>query len=894
MVNALNIRHIFIFLTLFSLCAWAGTTGKLVGTITDQKAGNPLPGVNIVLTDTYWGASTDLDGNFLILNLPPGVYDLEISMLGYQTILKKNVKISIDLTTNLNIQLAESAILGDEVVVVAERPLIQQDITSRQAYIDGKQLTELPVGDFKDVLVLQAGVSKDASGRIHIRGGRTGEIAYLIDGVLVDDPLRSGFDSELEESTQSRQIMSGNLGVNIAEEAIDEMVVISGTFNAEYGNVMSGIVNIVTKKPTRRYTGKLEFTTGLLNNTTYRQPNALVEDKNPIIDANTGERLTYQPPAEFFQGYPTLINVPTQFQGSFGGPVPGLKKLSFFFSGNYANFDSYLPHGFDLDRNYFAKLSYFATPTLKINYTQNFSQRIFQVYSHAWKYLPQNQSMNEIEQLRHILNISQTLSSRIFYTLNLSLSNQQSIFGVWDWTNNRFKNPETEYQKGERDNELEFYIRGTDDLYINSENDIYSIKADLNYQADLHHEFKTGFEIWYHDLRSLKRLEPWPDEGGANRRIPLDYQPLEWAIYLQDKMEYNYLIINAGLRFDYVDVKARKWTEIDNPLSEFEDTAPSYQLSPRLGMAFPISQEMVFHFAYGHFFQFPNFADVYNNLIYQDPEYLSQEAFVIIGNPGVKPQKTVSYEAGVKFQPSPFSAIEITAFYKDLENLLGTRFFRRQLIYSYSIFTNIDYGSVKGIDFSWRIRHQRYFNGVINYSYSLARGNASFPTDQSYNAYFGLEEAKQEYPLDFDRRHIISASMSFSYPRRSSADFWEKAVLSQLSLNFIIQYASGYPYTPITDDPTLFIAPNSARMPWTGTVDVRLEKRWNITRVELGAFVEAANLFNNLNALRVQPYTGRLWDTGKLDLLATGTDYVHDPSDAGRPRIFRIGALIFF
>jgi outer membrane receptor protein involved in Fe transport len=311
-------------------------------------------------------------------------------------------------------------------------------------------------------------------------------------------------------------------------------------------------------------------------------------------------------------------------------------------------------------------------------------------------------------------------------------------------------------------------------------------------------------------------------------------------------------------------------------------------------MAFPISQQMIFHFAYGHFFQFPNFADVYTNLIYQDPENMSREAFVIVGNPGVEPQKTVTYEAGLKFQPTGFSALEITAFYKDLENLLGTRFYRRQLIYRYSVFTNIDYGSVKGIDVSWRFRNPTFFSGVLNYTYSVASGNASFPTDQAYNAYLGLEETKQEYPLDFDRRHIISASMTFTYPAQPDASFWEKALLSRLSLNFIVQYASGFPYTPITDDPTLFIPPNSARMPWTGAVDVRLEKRWPLWGSTLGAFVEAANIFDNLNALRVQPFTGRLWDTGKLDLLATGTDYVHNPGDAGPPRLFRVGALIIF
>jgi outer membrane receptor protein involved in Fe transport len=885
---------IFVSILLPINTIFSGTTGKIVGTIFDKNSGNPLPGVNIVLNETYLGASTDLDGNFLILNVPPGSYDLEISMLGYQKIVKRGLEVSVDLTTTLSLEMVEAPLLGEEVVIVAERPLIRKDITSKKTYIDGKEITELPVRDFKDVLAIQAGVTTDAAGRLHIRGGRSDEVAYLIDGVYVDDPLKGGFDNESEESSETRQAVTGNLGLSLGEEAIDEMVIISGTFNAEYGNVMSGIVNIVTKEPSRRYSGKLEVTSGFLNTSPYRQPNSLVEDKNPVTDANTGERLTYRAPDQYFQGYPTLVSIPGQLQGSLSGPIPGISKLAFFFSGKYANFDSYLPHGFDLERNYFGKLTYFHSPTLKINYTDNFSQRIFQVYSHPWKYSRENQGLNQLKQHRHILNFTHTLSSRLFYNLNLSLSSQRSEFGVWDWANNRFRNPDSEYQKGEKDNELEFYIRGTDDLYIDSRTDLYSVKGDLTYQLNLRHEIKSGMEVRYHDLYSLKRLEPWPDEGGANRRIPLDYQPLEWSFYLQDKMEFDYMILNAGLRLDYVDVKARKWKEIDNPLSELEEASPQFQLSPRLGMAFPISEEMVFHFAYGHFFQFPNFADVYTNLIYQNPENLSQEAFVIVGNPGVEPQKTITYEAGLKIQPSSFSALEVTAFYKDLENLLGTRFYRQQLIYRYSIFTNIDYGSVKGIDVSWRFRNPTFFSGILNYTYSVATGNASFPTAQAYNAYLGLEETKQEYPLDFDRRHIISGSMTFSYPLQRADSFWEKAFLSQLSLNFIVQYASGFPYTPVTDDPTLFIPPNSARQPWTGSVAVRLEKRWPLWGNTLGAFAEGSNIFNNLNALRVQPFTGRLWDTGKLDLLATGTDFVHNPSDAGPPRLFRVGALIIF
>ncbi len=882
---------VLLLLFLLSQILLAGTTGKLIGVVLDKKTGEPLPGANVLIVGTYLGASTDLDGEFLILNIPPGTYDVEVSTLGYQTVVQKNVKISIDLTTSLKFELTETPIMGEEVVVVAERPMIRKDVTSRQAYVDSKQITELPVKDFKDVLALQAGVSKDAAGRLHIRGGRSGEVAFLIDGVYMDDPLQGGFGSELIESSQTRQKIGANLGLTIGEEAIDEMVVISGTFNAEYGNVMSGVVNIVTKEPSKTYTGKLEFTSGYLNSSPYRKPNAIVEDKNPVVDDH---RMVYAPPSQNFQGYPVALDVPGQFQGSLSGPLPFIKKLGFFFSGKYANYDSHLPHGFDLERNYFSKISYYPSPTLKLTFTENFSRRIFQVYSHAWKYLPQNQGINDMRHRRHIFSITHTLSPRMFYTLNFSASDQKNEFGVWNWEKNRFRDPDTEYRKGERDNELEFYIRGTDDLYLNSTSQLYSVKGDINYQAGLHHEFKTGFEVKYNELSTLKRLEPWPEEGGANRTIAFDKNPLEAALYIQDKMEYDYLIINAGLRLDYVDVRARKWNRIDNPLSGLVETPPRYQLSPRLGMAFPISERTVFHFSYGHFFQFPNYADIYTNLLYQNPENMSKEAFVIVGNPGVNPQKTVSYESGLKLQLSQNSALEVTAYYKDLTNLLGTRFYRRQLIYRYSVFTNIDYGSVKGIDFSWRLRVPRYFNGTLNYTYSVATGNSSFPTDQAYNAYFELEETHQEYPLDFDRRHIISASLSFTYPARQGASLWEKALLSNLNLNFIIQYASGFPYTPITDDPTLYIEPNSARMPWTGTVDMRVEKRWRLMGSQVGAFVEISNLFDRLNALRVQPFTGRLWDTGKLELLATGTDYVHDPSDAGPPRLITMGALITF
>lgn len=880
---------VFLLLNFFLLnLLLAGTSGKLVGTITEKGSGNPLPFANIQVLETGLGGATDEDGQFVVLNIPPGVYDVEVSMIGYKTVVHKDIRISVDLTTVLNYVLEEAPVAGQEVVVVADRPLIQKEVTAWQSRISETQLKDIPLVDLNDALVLQTGVSRDAAGNLHIRGGRKGEIAYLIDGVYVDDPLNGGFTSELEDGGQASQSIGANLGFSIGEQTIDEVQVISGTFNAEYGRVMSGVVNIVTKSPGARYRADLQVIGGYLNDSPYRKVNALVPDKNPVVNAETGVRLTYTPPSKDFQGYDAVIPAQGQFEASLSGPIPGIKPLSFFVSGKQTNYDSYLPHGFNLRSNLFGKINLFATPTLRFNYIAKYDQNDFQVYSHSWKYLPDYQGMNQTKNWQHIVSLNHVLSPRSFYTLNFSYSDLRSEFGVYDWTTNRFKDPDTEYQKGERDNELEFYVRGTDDLYLESKSLTYSLKGDLNYQAGIHHEFKTGFEFRSHNLTSLQRIEPWPDEGGANRTIPLDQSPIEGAIYFQDKMEYDYVILNAGLRYDFVDVRAQAWQDITNPLSPLVDVPLRSQLSPRLGMAFPITENVVFHFSYGHFFQFPGFADIYANLVYQDPERISEEAVVLVGNPGIKPQKTVSYEGGFKYQFSPRNSFKVSGYYRSLTDLLGTRFYRREIIYQYSVFTNVDYGSVTGVDLSLQMGLGRFLTGTLNYTLSTATGNSSFPTQQAFNAYFDIPEAQQEYPLDFDRRHVLNAVLNLFYPRSAGGSFLS-SILSNTNLNFVIQYASGYPYTPITDDPTLFIAPNSARMPWTGTVDMKLEKRFNVAKTQLGIFLEATNLFDRLNALLVQPFTGRLWDTGKLELLATGTDFVHNPADAGRPRLVRVG-----
>ena len=285
-----------LFYMLLIQIALSGTTGKLVGTVTSLDTGDPLIGANVMIEGTPLGAATDSEGNYFILQIPPGTYDVRFSMIGYQTLVKSDVRIRVDLTTTIDGDLSESTVGLEEVVVQAERPMIQTDVTYSQANISSEEVDMLPVEEFEDVLSLQAGVVT-TGGEIHVRGGRGGEISYMVDGITVTDPYNSGIAVEIENNS------------------IQELQFISGTFNAEYGQAMSGIVNIITKDGDySKYSGN--------------------------ISGNVGDYYISQDPL-----FPKLEennwNTISDLKANIEGPIiPG--KLSFFVSGRQKTNNGYL------------------------------------------------------------------------------------------------------------------------------------------------------------------------------------------------------------------------------------------------------------------------------------------------------------------------------------------------------------------------------------------------------------------------------------------------------------------------------------------------------------------------------------------------------------------------
>jgi len=352
-------KFVIVALLMIPVFVFGQTSGKLTGTITDSKSGDPLPGVNILLKGTYYGASTDFNGEYSVNGITPGNYTVQVSLIGFKTVEYTGIQIEANKILRIDVKMEETVLtLDQDVVVVGEKPLVDVEETQSIRTISRKDIEIATVENIKDVVSQQAGVVQ-SDNEIHIRGGRTYENAFLLDGVSVQDPLAgTGF------------------GLQLSSNAIEEVEVITGGFNAEYGQATSGIVNVRTREGAESFSGALS----------YRRDNFGNKDSRHIFNTDIVEANLSGP--EPFTKYvlPALgIKLPGEltFFGSFymgisdgitqGYYKPTAKQLfsSTFYGTRFA------PRA---ENNWFwmGKMTYKITPTMKLVYSFNQSININQ------------------------------------------------------------------------------------------------------------------------------------------------------------------------------------------------------------------------------------------------------------------------------------------------------------------------------------------------------------------------------------------------------------------------------------------------------------------------------------------------------------------------------------
>ncbi len=862
---------------------FSGTTGKIAGKVTNAATGEPLFAVNVIVEGTTLGAATDMQGNYVILNVPPGIYTVRASAVGFKTVRVTNVRVSVDQTTRVDFKLEEVAIeLGEEVVVVAERPLVQRDLTSTSAKVGADAIEKLPVENFTDIINLQAGVVEG-----HFRGGRLGEVAYMIDGIPVND------------------VFSNTYALQVENHAIQEMEIVTGTFNAEYGQAMSGVVNIITKEGGEKYSGSFSTYIGDYVSS-HRDLFMNIERVNPL----------------------DIYNI----QGTLGGPFPVLRnKLGFFISWRYykndgwiygrrifnphdsSNFSSddpskwyigatgdsaFIPMNPEQRLTLQGKLSIKINPSNKLNIESLYQKRFYKIYDHRFKYNPDGDYKRYQNAYTLTLSYTNVISPKAFFTIKGSLLYNDYQQYVWKDIS-MYPDP-----KRLQDASNNAFLTGGAQMWHFFRNTrTYIAKIDYTNQITNTHQIKTGVEARFHRLW-LREYEIVRDERYKDRFVPTlpprtafnnnEYlhRPYELSAYIQDKMEFEYLVANVGVRFDYFEPDGKVLIDPDHlpaerplPDSLFKRAKPKYQISPRIGLAYPITDRGVIHISYGHFFQIPPFEFLYTN-----PEFEIEVGRLKskIGNADLQPERTVSYEVGLQQQLSDDIAIDITGYYKDIRNLLGTQIHQYLNVDKFARYINRDYGNVRGITVSLEKRFRNGFGATIDYTLQLARGNASDPDAEFLNnqADPPIEGNKQLVPLDWDRRHSLNFTVSLGDP-------------SNFVVSLIGKLGTGLPYTPAFQNQRTAVE-NSDNKPPVYTFDAYFYKMFKVFGFNVQFFVKVYNVFDIKNEIEVFGDTGRAGYTlatiysGRPRGINTVEEYFKRPDFYSEPRQIIFGISFDF
>ncbi len=965
-----------------------GTTGKIAGRITDAETGEPLIGANVVLLgkivdgrvvhlspSDQQGAAADANGEYYIINISPGIYSIQISYIGYQSIVQKGIRVSVDLTTRVNAELSTTIIqAGEAVIVTAERREIKRDLTSSEVSIGADQIGEMPVRSVRDLVSLQAGVTLDASGNIHIRGGRSTEIAYMVDGVRVIDPLNR------------------SSGISIDDQAIEELKIITGTFNAEYGQALSGVVNIVTKQGSGRFRLNL---TGYFGDYYSRDDDVHYVMDNPewanaVVRYNTRvERnfsydftgLSESNVDVYFSKKPYMTKKPylnnynplqaKDLQLNISGPIPFLGDwMTYFISGRYNYNPGYIygaryfmPWGFQVPvsdvknsfdapdnqlvpMNWYEGISTQSKLFLKLTNAIRFSYGIYYYhddkvnYDHNYKYVPDALKNYTTNSWTHIFGVKHILSPKTFYDLKISYYKKHHVNGLYD-------NSEDYRYMPTQSSDFELYVFGLENqedisMWSNPSDFLYwgnpvdrgqsdvsylLTKFDLTSQLTKRHLVKWGLNYTVHDLRndwyeiqfSDDTYRPYVPSEQSPFHVKYAAKPTEFAVYIQDKIEFNELIVNLGVRYDYFDPSGRilgdpmdpqiydpfkidhiyknyisetpesllvEYTVAEREEFWYSDTKVKYQISPRFGLSFPITDRGVIHFSYGHFFQNPEMRFLYDN-----PNFWVEGAGAsnLVGNADIGAERTVMYELGLQQQLTQNIFLHLTGFYRDIRDWVGTGkpidTYRGITYYKYE---NKDYAAAKGITLSGK---GRFGNLAINldYTFMTAQGTSSDPRDAYNDAKASKAPRVSMIYLNWDQRHSLSTVLNYS------AKNWSWTLITSIN--------SGFPYTPsfargeVSGSGTFVgLTENSDRKPWTHNTDLRISRYFSIGTVRLALFCNIQNLFDRRNANSVFSDTGMpdytlsgITQEGRITELATLKEYFTRPDYFSAPRFIQLG-----
>lgn len=946
----------FTLLLFLSSVSFAGETGKIAGKITDSVTKEPLIGANVMLiakwvdgekqpSSMLYGASSDLNGEYFILNIPPGLYDVKVSYVGYKMRIVTKVAVDVDKTTTVDFSLETEEIKTNEVTVVAFSPkTVEPDVTATKQVYNMRDVQSIAgVADISDILQLQADVVDD-----HFRGGRVGESQYLLSGGSIVNPL------------------SNSRAFNPIVTGLQQVEVYTSGFSAEYGNAQSGVVNMMVREGGDTWNTRVEgavippyYKTWhgspySANNLYFYNTLALTEawlaenptqPGRPLYDAGYGFGGVYLPERNVWPPNP-LTREDSLFVARFGqiawmqsvrdigrdynntpdirldfttgGPIA--KNLKMFFAGRINSVAPIVPltHS-DTEVQMMSNFTYQMNKTNKFSFRFIHDQNAKGYLNSSWLrwmfdrtfYVTQRKNSTQQYSIswNHIFNAATVFDVKFnilnsFSQDNIELLKEGEFVDEYsngtNWTD--YTGPSNHTMTKLTDD------RGDQRVYS------YDLNGSILSQVTRSNLVKAGIQFTYYDL--LVDQERNISTEGSYRKINFHALPFEGGIYIQDKMEFSGFIANIGLRFDFYNFNTNYYSDIYSPLRNpnYDPSKPYLErgqyydpslaattettiytrLQPRVGFSFPLSTTTVFHLNYGSFTQRPTFNEVFFSQVTMFNE------IEVLGNPRLRPENTRSYDIGLE-QAFPFGMkLDVGAYYKDVTDLVESAYFYDEQQSVYRTFINRDYADIKG--FSVNIEQTvGQVRGYLRYNYESATGKSSNALDAPVtffeNPPVGQEAIELPDPedvyMDYDRTHKLVANIRYLTPT-------ELAIIGDMSFSLTYRFLSGRPYT--WDETGKGLKYNK-RTPDENDLRMRIEKRFSFASTKFTIYLEGFNLLNepvyNYSRTFNNDRNTPKWENDRENILVYDEyyPYVTDQSIyllTNLPRHIRIGAVIRF
>lgn len=896
----LKVSLLFIFL---HITIFAGETGKIAGHISDFETSEPLAFANVVIfskwingeevkLDNPFGAASDINGDYYILNIAPGTYNVKVSYIGYSEVIRTKVKIYVDKTTRINFKLKSKTYSSEEVIVTAYSPdKAERDLTATKNSYSLSEIEALPgITNIGSILSLQADVSDG-----HFRGGRSGESQYLIGGSSIVNPLNNSksFDP-----------------ISLAFQQVE---VYTSGFSAEYGNVQSGVINMVTREGNshkwqttvevastnsyyKTWGGSVYSTRNLIYYNLMKNPDEWIDGLDPAsgkilwthFGINFPENYLPIPPLTFPPTYlsredslrtASLVrslwlqsardvgleyNKPDyRVDVALSGPLA--KKFSIFVAGRFNSVNPILPSNEpDIQRQVLSSFTYKPNTNNKFKLLLNYNEQTrnefnSDFFTYFERVFSLNINTNTSSQFglewNHVMSQSTfldfklgLLNTRDRDRINLLADNEYSTI-YNDNSNWRFYTDPSGHTVGKLNTSI-----GDSKTYS------FNFSGSITSQVDKYNLVKSGLQLFYYDLDVNKRLSA--SNKSSLRLENYHVYPYEGAVYLQDKMEFEGMIANIGLRYDFYNFNTKyyldKFSPFRNPnfdpkdpsspyfsskLAATEDTKLVSVLQPRIGISFPVDERTVLHLNYGVFSQRPAFQYIYTRRFKLSPE----PNFTRLGNPQLEPEKTISYDIGV-VRTLPFGiSIDLSAYLKDVSNLIELAIYADASGNQYETFINKEYADIKGFQINLE-KNEGILRGFLRYNWQSSKGKSGsvfgvgarsvfFENDSQNNI---LPDAEDVF-LDYDRTHRVLANLTLQFGE-NGLGLGDIKPFSNFSISGIYTFQTGRPFTYDVSGKGLRF---NLRTPDEHDFKIRIEKKFSLGYVKFNLYVEGFNIFNN-------------------------------------------------